>query len=69
MPKQTRPDDEKQSMPNQAANQEPAESSRETVEGGSYDEAGGITNRPFDQERSNQQRVPPRWENKTRGHA
>jgi hypothetical protein len=33
MPKQTRPDSDKE-MPNQASNQEPAEGSRETTEAG-----------------------------------
>ncbi|HZR24787.1 MAG TPA: hypothetical protein VFA59_14430 [Vicinamibacterales bacterium] len=60
MPKQTRPDDEKM-LPNQAANKEPAEGSREN--------AGGITNRPLSEEDANQHRVPPRGENKEGGHA
>ena len=69
MPKQTRPDDEQdQSRPNQAADKEPAEGSRETVDA-SRDQAGGITNRPLDQEASNQDRVPPRGESKEGGHA
>jgi hypothetical protein len=66
MPKQTRPDDEK-SIPTQAANKEPAEGSRETVE--ADENAGGITNRPLDEEQANQERVPPRGENKEGGHA
>ena len=69
MPKQTRPDDQKdQSIPNQAANKEPAEGSRETV-GASDDRAGGITNRPLPEETDNQNRVPRRGENKEGGHA
>ena len=67
MPKQTRPDDEKETMPNQASNKEPAEGSRETVLGN--DEGGGITNRPLSEERNNQDRVPPRGEQKEDGHA
>ena len=58
------PEDEKM-LPNQAANKEPAEGSRETV-GGS---GGGITNRPRGEEEQNQARVPPRDENKDGGHA
>jgi hypothetical protein len=48
-------------VPNQAANKEPAEGSREN--------AGGITNRPLDEERENQDRVPPRGEAKEDSHA
>jgi len=67
MPKQSRPDDEKEMVPNQAANKEPAEGSRETVQG---DEEGGrITNRPRSEEHANQNRVPPQGENKDGGHA
>lgn len=47
--------------PNQAANKEPAEGSREN--------AGGITNRPLEQERENQDRLPPRGEAKGDSHA
>ena len=60
MPDQSRSNDP--NMPNQAANKEPAEGSRETV-------GGGITNRPIDEEKDNQKRVPPRGENKEGGHA
>jgi hypothetical protein len=67
MPKQTRPDDQKdQSIPNRAANMEPAEGSRETVDA---DNAGGITNRPLGEEADSQERVPPRGANKEGGHA
>jgi hypothetical protein len=55
MPEQTRP--EATSIPNQAANEEKAEGSRQ-------DEGGGITNRPLSEERANQERVPPRGETK-----
>ena len=48
-------------IPNQAANKEPAEGSREN--------AGGITNRPLEEERKNQERVPPRGEAKGDSHA
>jgi len=69
MPKQTRPDDqEDQSIPNQTANKEPAEGSRQTVDGAD-DHAGGVTNRPLHKEADNQDRVPPRGENKEGGHA
>jgi hypothetical protein len=62
MPKQTRPADASdQSVPNRAANKEPAEGSR--------DNAGGITNRPLEEEQDNQERVPPRGESKEGGHA
>jgi hypothetical protein len=61
MPKQTRPDDQKdQPVPNQASNKEPAEGSRETVDANARENAGGITNRPLDEEENNQDRVPPR---------
>jgi hypothetical protein len=66
MPKQTRPDDQKdQSVPNQAANKEPAEGSRETVDANARENAGGITNRTLDEEEDNQDRVPPRGETKS----
>jgi hypothetical protein len=55
-----------QDTPNQAANKEPAEGSRETA---GADEGGGITNRPRSEEEENQERVPPRGENKEGGHA
>jgi len=67
MPKQSRPDDQKETMSNQAASKEPAEGSREAV--GASDEGGGITNRPRSEEESNQNRVPPRGESKEGGHA
>jgi hypothetical protein len=67
MPKQTRPDDQKdQSVPNQAANKEPAEGSRETVDANARENAGGITNRTLDEEEDNQDRVPPRGETKSK---
>jgi hypothetical protein len=47
---------DKPDVPNQAANKEPAEGSREN--------AGGITNRPLSHEHKNQERVPPRGETK-----
>jgi hypothetical protein len=62
MPQQSSSDD--QTMPNQAANKEPAEGSRENTNA-----AGGITNRPLPEEQENQNRVPPRGENKEGGHA
>ncbi len=62
MPEQTRPDEAPR--PNQAANKDPAEGSRDSVESG-----GGITNRTPSEERENQNRVPPRGETKGDGHA
>ena len=78
---------DEQRIPNQAANQEQAEGSRETVnantestsderkrfdnsdtQSGQRDEqAGGITNRPLDEEIANQREVPPRGEVKVPG--
>jgi hypothetical protein len=46
---------------NQAANTENPEGSREN--------AGGITNRPLEQDQDNQNRVPPRGETKDGSHA
>ncbi len=48
-------------VPNQAANKEPSEGSREN--------AGGITNRPLETEQENQNRVPPRGDARGDGHA
>jgi hypothetical protein len=50
-----------QDMPNQVANKEPAEGSREN--------AGGISNRELPEEQENQERVPPRGDRKDRAHA
>jgi hypothetical protein len=78
---------DEQRIPNQSANQEQAEGSREAVEGndernteqrerfdnsdthsGQRDEqAGGITNRPLDEEIANQREVPPRGDVKVPG--
>jgi hypothetical protein len=61
-----------QDRPNQNANKEPAEGSRETVrasQGGSdTDNAGGITNRPLDREIDEQDQVPPRGQSKDEEH-
>lgn len=57
MPEDVRQND----TPDQAANKEPAEGSRENT--------GGITNRPLEEEQKNQERVPPRGEAKEGGHA
>ena len=54
-------------MPNQAANKEKAEGSRENV-GGSGD-AGGISNRPLSEEEGRQDNVPPRGQAKDGSHA
>jgi hypothetical protein len=77
---------DEQRTPNQAANQEQAEGSRETVnanvedsedrdrfdnsdtQSGQRDEqAGGITNRPLDEEIANQRELPPRGDVKVPG--
>jgi hypothetical protein len=77
---------DEQRIPNQSANQEQAEGSRETVDAndseseerdrfdnsdtqsGSRDEqAGGITNRPLEEEIANQREVPPRGDVKVPG--
>lgn len=67
MPKQSRPDDLKEMRPNQAANKEPAEGSRETAQ--TNEEGSGITNRPRSEEEANQDRVPPRGDRKEGTHA
>ena len=51
-----------QNVPNQAANKEPAEGSRENVN--APDNAGGITNRPLDEERQKQSKLPARGHSK-----
>jgi len=43
-------------LPNQAADEEPAEGSRENT--------GGVSNRPLDEERQQRNRVPPPGERK-----
>ncbi len=78
---------DEQRIPDQVANREQAEGSRETVnantegtsderkridhsdtQSGQRDEqAGGITNRPLDEEIANQREVPPRGEVKVPG--
>ena len=57
--------------PNQAANKEPAEGSRENVNAGGNDaeNAGGISNRPLSEEESRQHNLPPRGEAKDGSHA
>jgi len=80
MPKQSRPDSEKAGTlgaPNDASTKEPAEGSRENVnvEGGAADNehgsnhAGGITNRPLEEEEREQAELPPRGTAKEGGHA
>lgn len=64
MPQQSSSND--QTMPNQAANKEKAEGSRDNV---NVDEGGGITNRPLEEEQENQNRVPPRGDAKGDSHA
>ena len=78
---------DEQRIPNQAANQEQAEGSRETVSAGDASDreardrfkdadpqgaepdenAGGITNRPLDEEISNQRELPLRGDAKVPG--
>ena len=60
-----------QDKPNQNANKEPAEGSRETVQAnqqranqGGGQRAAGITNRPLEHEQKEQQEVPPRGQTK-----
>jgi hypothetical protein len=52
--------------PNQNANKEPAEGSRETVRDNERqgDQGGGITNRPLKREQQEQEEVPPRGKTK-----
>ena len=55
--------------PNQNANKEPAEGSRETVRDDDADvnrgdQGGGITNRPLGREQKEQSEVPPRGKTK-----
>jgi hypothetical protein len=80
MPKQSRPDSEKPGTlgaPNDASMKEQAEGSRENVNiSGDTDEsqrgtgnAGGITNRPLEQEEKEQSELPPRGTAKEGGHA
>ncbi len=65
MAEQTTPERD-DTMPNRAANMEKAEGSRENA---TANEAGGITNRPLERERREQEEVPPRGQNKEGGHA
>ena len=60
-------------MPNRPANQTKAEGDRwnsnaDTADAGGQ-EAGGITNRPLDEEEENQAAVPPRQESREGAHA
>jgi hypothetical protein len=52
--------DRSQDRPNQNANKEPAEGSRETVRANQGQQGAGITNRPLEREQSEQAQVPPR---------
>jgi hypothetical protein len=80
MPEQSRPDSEKPGTlgaPNDASMKEQAEGSRENVNvsGGADDRehgsgnAGGITNRPLEEEEREQAELPPRGTAKEGGHA
>jgi hypothetical protein len=71
MSKQSRPDDEKTGTldrPDDTAAKEPAERSREKVHT-SDTSGGGITNRPLEEERQEQQHLPPRGTSKDSSHA
>jgi hypothetical protein len=57
----------REDIPNQAANKEPAEGSREHAVGA--EQGGGISNRPLDEEKDNQARVPARGDSKDGSHA
>lgn len=52
-----------QDTPNRESNMEPAEGSRETVR--DSQNRGGITNRPLDRERSEQEQLPERGESQS----
>jgi hypothetical protein len=79
MPKQSRPDADKPGTlgaPNDASMKEPAEGSRENVnvpadpdESDRRSNAGGITNRPLEQEEREQAELPPRGTAKEGGRA
>ena len=53
--------------PNQAANKEKAEGSRDNVNAGGSDDDGGISNRPESEDRQDQ--LPPRGQAKDGSHA
>lgn len=55
--------------PNQAANKEKAEGSRENVNAGGGEDAGGISNRPLSEEEGRQENLPPRGQAKDGSHA
>ena len=55
--------------PNQAANKEKAEGSRETADAGASEKAGGISNRPRSEEEGRQDNLPPRGQAKDGSHA
>jgi len=54
-------------MPNQAANKEKAEGSRDNVNAGGSDDASCISNRPHSEDR--QENLPPRGQAKDGSHA
>jgi hypothetical protein len=61
-----------QDMPDRKSRMEKAEGDREIVAANlrdDRDEGGGITNRPLDEERENQERLPDRGESKPGAHA
>jgi hypothetical protein len=55
--------------PNEAANRDPAEGSRDTATGAENKNAGGISNRPLNEEEERQHNLPPRGEAKGDPHA
>ena len=55
--------------PNQAANKEKAEGSRENVNASGSEDAGGISNRPRSEEEGRQDNLPPRGQAKDGSHA
>ena len=65
--KQGQAQDNTRNQPNQNANKEQAEGSRDNVRGGTANQGqqgAGITNRPADREQSEQAQVPPRGQTK-----
>ena len=55
--------------PNRQSNMEKAEGDRADASGGGEKSQAGITNRPIEQEKDNQERVPDRGDRKGGAHA
>ena len=66
MTQQPRRDERNDPAPNSAADRQPAEGSRDSVE---PDSGAGITNRSADREQQEQQELPPRGTRKDGSHA